>query len=129
MNSAEYLTLRKACGLSQRGAAAFHGVAPRTIPHWETARNNIPEGAAEELRHLNATIERAVRETLDLYMEQKAIHGEPDAVTLICYRTPESYADSRAGREGLAHPCHNALIGRMMIALERIGARVTIAWG
>ncbi|WP_428485949.1 helix-turn-helix domain-containing protein [Rhodopila sp.] len=128
MNAAEYRTLREVCGLSARDAAAFHQVAERTIVHWETGRNGIPPGAADELAQLNARIERAVRASVDLYRES-APPDAPDAVALVRYRTARSYADSRAAREGLSHASHNALIARMMTALEQAGARVMIDWG
>jgi transcriptional regulator with XRE-family HTH domain len=126
VNSAEYRTLREACGLSQQAAAAFHGVAVRTITHWETGRNNIPSGAAEEIERLNANIERAV---LDTAKTLKSQHGEPHAVALTRYRTDAGYAGGRAAAEGLPHCCHNALVGRAKIALERLGASVSIVWG
>jgi hypothetical protein len=103
-------------------------VAERTIVHWETGRNAIPAGAADELMRLNAQIERSVLEVVDLYVEQRDQHGEPDVVALTRYRTAEDYAGSRAAREGLSHACHNALTGRTMTALERIGVRVAVAW-
>ena len=129
MNSAEYRTIREACGLSQQAAAAFHDVAIRTIAHWESGRNSVPAGAAEEIGRLNALIERAVLEAIDLVQDMKCDHGEPDAVALTRYHSEDAYAGSRAAREGLPHACHNALIGRTKVALERIGARVEIAWG
>jgi DNA-binding XRE family transcriptional regulator len=129
MTSAEYRTLRESCGLSVRDAAAFHGVAERTIVHWETARNAIPAGAVDELIRLNARIERAVLERVDLYADQRDRHGEPDIVTLTRYRTVEDYTGSRPAGEGLPHACHNALTGRTMTALERIGAKVAVTWG
>lgn len=124
MTPAEYQTIREACGLSQQAAASFHNVALRTVQHWEQGRNAVPAGVAEEIRRLDARIERAVLEAVDLATEQK-----PDAVDLIRYRTDESYAGSRADREGLPHGCHNALIGRTRVALERLGMPVRIAWG
>lgn len=129
MTSAEYRTLREACGFTTRDAAAFHQVAERTIVHWESARNGIPDGAAEELARLNAKIERAVIEAVDLYADVRERHDKPDQVALVRYRSPESYSGSRAASEGLPWPCHNALIARTMTALERVGARVTISWG
>ena len=129
MNAAEYRTLREACGMTVRDAAAFHQVAERTIVHWETERNRIPPGAAGELTQLNAQIDRAALEAVDLYREQRERRGELDAVALTRYRTAEDYATSRAAREGLPHACHNALVARTMPALERIGARVAISWG
>jgi hypothetical protein len=97
--------------------------------HWETERNRIPPGAAGELTQLNAQIDRAALEAVDLYREQRERRGELDAVALTRYRTAEDYATSRAAREGLPHACHNALVARTMTALERIGARVAISWG
>jgi len=129
MNSAEYRTIREACGLSQQAAATFHDVALATIKHWETGRNHIPPGAEEEIGRLNAGMERAVLEVIDLYSDKGAEHGESDAVALVRYRSEETYAGSRAGRDGLPHSCHNALIGRWKLALERVGARVVITWG
>ena len=128
MNSAEYRTLRESCGLSQPAAAGFHDVAIRTIAHWETGRNSVPAGAAEEIGRLNATLERAVLEAIDLAEDLKRLHGWPDAVALTRYRTEDAFAASRAAREGLAHACHNALLARIQVALERIGYRVTVAW-
>jgi DNA-binding XRE family transcriptional regulator len=129
VTSPEYRTLREACGLTVREAAAFHQVAERTIVHWETGRNAIPAGAAEELARLNAKIDRAVQEAIDLYAEQSEKHGDIDTVALSRYRTAQDYAASRAAREGLPHSCHNALVARTMTALRRIGAPVKITWG
>jgi transcriptional regulator with XRE-family HTH domain len=129
LTSAEYRTLREACGLSQQAAATFHNVSLRTINHWEEGRNNIPDGAARELLGLNATIERGVENALTLVGELAGQHGEPDVIALTRYRTAADYANSRAASEGLPWPCHNALTARTMTALERIGARVTISWG
>jgi DNA-binding XRE family transcriptional regulator len=128
MTSAEYRTLREACGLSQGEAATFHDVALRTIAHWETGRNNIPSGAAQELLDLNATIERGVTNMQTLVAELAGQHGTPDQIALTRYRTPADYAGSRADREGLPWPCHNALIARTMLAMQRAGRAVVISW-
>jgi hypothetical protein len=128
MTSAEYKTIREACGLSQQAAAAFHCVALRTVQHWEEGRNGVPAGVADEIRRLDARIERGVIDAVDLYKDPRGQHGTPDAVALVRYRTAESYSGSRPGLEGLLYPCHGALIGRMRIALERIGAVVKISW-
>jgi transcriptional regulator with XRE-family HTH domain len=129
VTAAEYRTLREACGLSLQAAADFHDVSIRTVQHWETGRNNVPDGAGEELGRLNAGIERAVSEAVGLYREKGGEHGAPDVVALVRYRSDEDYAGSRAAREGLPHACHNALIGRLKLALERVGARVEISYG
>jgi len=128
MTAAEYRTLREACGLSQRDAAVFHDVSLRTIGHWETGRNNVPAGAAEEMRGLNDAIERGVENMLTLVDELAGQHGAPDAVALTRYRTAGDYAGSRPDREGLPYPCHNALIGRAMLALRRLGRNAVVSW-
>jgi transcriptional regulator with XRE-family HTH domain len=125
---AEYRTLREACGLSQQDAANFHDVAIRTIAHWETGRNNVPSGAAQELRGLSATIERGVQNILTLIAEIDVKHEAPEEITLYRYRTLDDYTGSRADQEGLAWPCHNAMLGRAMLAIRRMGRTVVIAW-
>jgi hypothetical protein len=125
---AEYRTIRESCGLALQAAAAYHDVAVRTVQHWEEGRNGIPPGVADEIRRLDAAIDRSVIEMIDLYEDLRARHQTPDAVALVRYRTAESYAGSRPDREGLLYPCHAALVGRARIALERIGAVVQISW-
>ena len=128
MNAAEYRTMREACGLSQSDAATFHDVALRTISHWESGRNNVPAGAAAELMGLNARLEQGVQNTLTTVSELTAEHGAPAVVALTRYRSAEDYAGCRAAAEGLPWPCHNALIGRVMVALDRIGLRAEVSW-
>jgi len=128
MTSAEYRTLREACGLSQQDAAIFHDVALRTIGHWETGRNNVPPGAAAELLGLNATIEAGVTNILTLVSDLAGTHGAPDAIRLTRYRSPEDYAGSRADNEGLPWPCHNAMLARALTALTRQGHKADIQW-
>lgn len=129
MNSAEYRTLREACGLSQRDAREFHGVSDRTQAYWESGDRPIPNGVVEEMQRLNAKLERAVLEAIDLVEDLKARHGAADVIALTRYRTEAGFADSRAAADGLPHGAHNALIGRIKVALERLSARVTVAWG
>ena len=128
MTSAEYRTLREACGLSQQDAAIFHAVSLRTIGHWETGRNNVPAGAAQELLGLNATIEAGVTNAMTLVAELAGQHGQPDAIALTRYRSAADYTGSRPDREGLPHPCHNAMIARTMLAMQRQHRAVVIAW-
>ncbi len=128
MTSAEYRTLREACGLSQQEAATFHDVALRTISHWETGRNNIPAGAAQELLDLNALIERGVQNVMTLVAEIAAEHGPADEVALTRYRSLVDYAGSRADREGLPWPCHNAMIGRVVVRMTRERLPFVVAW-
>lgn len=128
MTAAEFRTLREACGLSQQEAATFHGVSLRTIAHWETGRNNIPPGAAQELLDLNAMIERGVQNVMTLVGEIAAKHGAADEIALTRYRSLDDYAGSRADREGLPWPCHNAMIGRVMVRMTRDRIPFVIAW-
>jgi len=61
-----YALLLDRCGLSQREAAAIHGVRLDTVKSWSAGRNPTPAGAVEELRALYARIERAAGEALAL---------------------------------------------------------------
>lgn len=53
-------TLYAAClsrlGLSQSEAAALHGVRIDTVKSWSSGRNNVPQGAWDELRAYEAQI-------------------------------------------------------------------------
>ena len=128
MTPAEYRTLREACGLSQQQAALFHNVSLRTIGHWEEGRNKIPPGCEEELYGLDALIQRGVENILTLVAELAEQHGQPTVVALTRYRTAQDYLGSRADREGLPWPCHGAMIGRAMGALNRSGRRAEVTW-
>ena len=128
MTPADFRTRREACGLSIQDAAEFLDVSLRTISHWETGRNAVAPGAAAELLELDSRIEGAVSNFLALAADLAAKHGKPDAIDLTRYRTAEDYAGSRAAADGLPHPCHNALLARVMVALQRAGYKVAISY-
>ena len=107
----------------------FHDVAPRTIDYWESGRNAVPDGAVQELLELNALIERGVQNILLLVGELASAHGQPAQVALTRYRTLDDYRGSRADLDGLPWACHNAMIGRAMVALARQGQRAAISYG
>ena len=128
MTPAGYRTLREACGLSQQDAAAFHDVSLRTIAHWETGRNSIPAGAAQELMDLSAQIERGVGNVFTLVADLAQKHGDAAEITLYRYRTVADYSGSRADQDGLPWPCHNAMIGRVMVRMHREARAFVVAW-
>lgn len=128
MNSAEYKALREACGLSQEDAALFHNVGLWMLAEWERGGDDVPPTAIEELQRLDAALERAVLEAIDHVEEVRDQKPGPAVVALSRYRTKAGYDASRAGREGLLHACHDALIARTAAALRRVGAVVTIVW-
>lgn len=128
MTGAEYKTLREALGLSAREAARFHRIASdRTIRHWENGRAPVPAGAADELRTIDAGIDRAVGEATAAYREQ-AGRGPAETVELYRYRDPAVYAASQPGREGLPIGAHGVLVDRARRALEALGVTVAIVY-
>lgn len=130
MTAAEFRTLREACGLSQQAAANFF--IPRvhltSVQGWESGRSRVPAGVADDLRRLDALLERAVLEMLDAWRDLAARHGEPDAVALLRWRTPAAYAATHHAAEGLPHGTHGALVTRAATALRRAGATVQIGY-
>lgn len=67
-----YALLLDRCGMSQREAAAFHGVRPDTVKSWAAARRAAPDGVIAELRVLYARIERAAAEGVKTIKTQRA---------------------------------------------------------
>ena len=129
MTPAEFRTLREACGLSNKeDASAYFDVARRTLEYWESGRSPIPAGAEAELLKLNNQIETGVQRVRILAADLASKHGAPDRIDLTRYRTADDYAGSRAALDGLPHPCHNALIGRTLVALRRDGIAAQVAY-
>jgi hypothetical protein len=124
MTSAEYRTLREACGLSKQNAATFHNVALRTIEHWEAGKNPVPDGAAEELRLLDLNIDGAVQHKLDRFPAS----SQAKPFTLKRHRTAEEYVGSRHHRLGLPFPCDGVVAARAADLLKRKGERFVIFW-
>ena len=74
-------------------------------------------------------IERGVAHTLLLADELAGQYGTADAIALTRYRTEDDYAGSLPDRDGLPHACHAAMLGRILIAFERLGRAVVINYG
>ncbi|MEJ0017496.1 MAG: hypothetical protein WDN25_13215 [Acetobacteraceae bacterium] len=124
MSPAEYRTVREACGLSLQAAAVLHGVPFQTVEGWEVGRLTVPTSAAGDLRTINARIERGAQMAVQIWEDSTAT--EP--VMLVRYRSPDDYARRRDLGADLAWPCYEALVVRMMLALERAGATVRVEY-
>src|SRR5258708_36259129 len=110
-----YNLLRQRCGLSQREAADFNGVALRTAEDWcSGTRRNAPQGAINELRGLYARIEAAVASAIAEIRQQK-----PEQIELGLAKT-----DKEAKSLGL--PCIGAHAALLAIVAARLDMPVAI---
>jgi transcriptional regulator with XRE-family HTH domain len=132
---AEVRTYREGLGLSARALADRLGLAEeRTVRRWEDGSRRVPEGVADELRRLDALVERMV--TIGLWTWKDAAPGTE--VALLRYRT----ADGRSGdeRDDLAErdpaaardlggaDVHGAAVRRLAEAIRREGGTCRIVW-
>lgn len=107
MNSAEFKTMREAVGLSVAEAADLFCVEPRTIRHWESGRNSVPEGVASEITAIDSQLDFIVSEALRVYWEQK-----PDEVVLYRYRDIDELIESQGNFNGWPVSVHAAMLFR-----------------
>ncbi len=61
-----YSTLLRLAGLTNREAAAFHGVRPPTVKFWTSGRNAVPEIAMNQIRDLLDHQREAAEQALEL---------------------------------------------------------------
>lgn len=105
-----YALLLDRCGISQREAAAFHGVRLDTVKSWSAGRNAAPAGVVAELRGLYAQIETAATEAIKLAKKQ-----QPTALEL-------GLASDDHEAQSLGWPC----VGAQAAAFGLIAARIAI---
>ena len=115
------------------GFAAGAEAMRRTVRSWLHGQANAefkmrPDGAAQELMDLSAQIERGVGNVFTLVAELAQKHGDAAEITLYRYRTVADYSGSRADQDGLPWPCHNAMIGRVMVRMHREARAFVVAW-
>lgn len=114
-----YALLLDRCGLSQREAAAFHGVRLDTVKSWSSGRNRAPAGAIEELRALYARIERAATEALAQIAALARSHCEPAEIEL-------GLASDDHEAQALGWPCVGAHAAVLGLIAARAGLPVRI---
>jgi DNA-binding XRE family transcriptional regulator len=125
--SAEFITLREACGLTQVGAAELIGCSHRAVQHWEGGERTVPLKRITVLRNLDDLIRDRATGVIQPLVPKK---GRPDRVELIRYRTTESYAAGQPGHAeaGLPMASYNAMLARVMDGLSRLGIRYAVRW-
>lgn len=129
MTGAELRTLRDSIGLSAEELARLVGVRDRTIRRWEAGEWTVPEPVAEQVRALDAQIERAVAGTVEALQDAQERAQEPPAeIVLVRYRTEDDLAKYRPDMAALPPSVHGALIDRVRLAAERLGVPVRIVW-
>ena len=131
LTGAELQTLREACGLSRDELGALAGVAARSVKHWEHGRSGVPGDVADLMRRLDATIERASLQAVDVYAQAIARHGGagvPDDVVLIRYRDADALARYRSDMAGQTAGVHGAIVQRVAHALRQRWQLVRVVW-
>ncbi len=127
MPSAEFLTLRQACGLTQAEASALLGMSQKSIEAWERGRLAVNKAAGDKLRNLDDLI----RDRVTLILQPLARGKQQgERVNLIRYRTPESYAAAQPAHAaaGLSMAAYHAMLCRVIDGLARLGVRYSVQW-
>lgn len=122
MDSAEFKTLREAVGLSVSQAAGLFDVQERTVRYWESGRNKVPAGVADQITGIDAHLEFMTDEAVRVYWEQK-----PDAVELYRYRDEDALLAAYPDFPW-PHSVHAAMLYRVMRRLADSGVEVSIRY-
>lgn len=123
MNSAEFKTLREAVGLSVAQASEIFSVEPRTIRYWESGRNQVPQGVAEEINAIDAKLDFIANEAQHLYWEKK-----PDEVVLYRYRDLTELLEAQGSFEGWPLSVHAAMLYRTKKLFDLNGIHCSIQY-
>lgn len=127
MNSAQFKTIREAIGLSVTDAAEVFSVEPRTIRYWESGRNKIPPGAANEITAIDKTLDNVAAQTLIFYRE-KALPGKPERVLLYRFRDTKNMSDRQGKFKDWPVSVHAAMLHRLKKLLEKEGVQCSIEY-
>ena len=115
MTTSPYTLLTQACGLSHGEAAQFLGVRLDTAKSWAHGKRNAPPRVFEELRALDAAIERAASLSL---LQISSLCRREYAPAVIVLR--DVLTDAEAQAQGL--PCvgaHRAMLSRVVSRCAR----------
>jgi transcriptional regulator with XRE-family HTH domain len=125
MTSAELKTLREFLGLSVTWLAAKVGVQERTVRHWESGRNPVPDDVAKLVKYHNSLVENVVRETVEHCLSQET---KPEEVLLVRYHTDTELWKHRADMLGLPVTFHAAMLQRTAYALQSHNIATTLEY-
>ncbi len=126
MTSAELKTLRESLGLSQSWLQRQAGVNQiRTVQHWESGRNNVPEDVAQLMLSTQAKLEHIVAQTIKFVKSQKA---KPQIIDLVRYRTDEELWEAHPDFHPLPATFHAAMLQRTVDELRQLGVEAEITY-
>ncbi|WP_455233086.1 helix-turn-helix domain-containing protein [Geopseudomonas aromaticivorans] len=129
MTPAELKTLRESLGLTAQWVADQAGVRLRTVQYWEAGRAAVPEDVARLIEGVEAKIDAAVAQAVEIVEEHRAQHGElPPEVLLRRYRSEEYLWRHRPDFQPLPLSAHGALLARVRQALRARGIPVRITY-
>lgn len=111
--------LMSACGLSQREAAAFLGLAPVSIDKMSSGKRSTPPGAIAELRGLYKRIVEAADAMLDDLDAATSEYGPPESVDL-------GYCADDHEAQALGFPCVGAHAAALAIVIGSIDLPVRL---
>lgn len=128
-SSADLKTWREAAGLSQTAAAALFHVNQGAFASWEHPGNRrfIHADVVEWFLEYRQMVTDRIDDILHEVESLEAEHGTPKVVDLIRYSSLEKLIEHHPSwKYPLA--CHDAMIARIMEALEFEGYRVKVHW-
>lgn len=129
MTAAEMRTLREALGLPATWLAAQAKVQERTVRHWESGRNAVPDDVAAMLQRIDAAFDTSAGEALRQYADAAlSTAGVPQEVVLLRYRTDEDLWRSLPDMRPLPATAHAAMLYRTWKALAARGAAVRMVY-
>lgn len=130
MTGAELQTLREACNLTREELADLCRVQARTVKHWEGGRAGVPDDVGQLVRAIDANIQEAAGQGLQVLQQMETARGAPGVVLLIRYRSAEDLARYRPDMAGMPPGIHGAMVGRARLAFLMASPKtpVRIVW-
>lgn len=130
MTGAELQTLREACNLTREELASLCRIQARTVKHWEGGRAGVPDDVAQLVRAIDANIQEAAGQGLQVLQQMEAARGAPGVVLLIRYRSAEDLARYRPDMAGMPPGIHGAMVGRARLAFLMASPKtpVRVVW-
>ena len=129
MSSAEFRTLREACGLTRVEANDLLGMNSAKaigIQQWEAGTRSVSSEGASHIRYLDGLI----RERVDSIARPLLSITDPGTVRLTRYRTREAYeaGEPEHVAAGLPFACWPATLARLTDGLARLRIKYVISW-
>ena len=125
MTSAELKTIRESLGLTVTWCCIQQSVQERTWRHWESGRNQVPDGVADFIGKIEHLVNQSVDQAVSVV---NLTPNKPESVVLVRYRNDEDLWNYRKDMESLPATLHAAIISRVRRKLWEIGVPSTIQY-